>query len=102
MMQRYEFISHPKPLTSMQNRLHHIHFVSHVDILHLNEQELVNITGIHLDGSPRYAEKDAAQIKNAISMFLKCGVAVVALTRGKKGSYIACSDAERFASTKML
>lgn len=76
--------------------------LSHVDILHLNEEELVNITGIQLEGKPRYAQKDAAEIKKAASIFLKCGVAVVAVTRGKKGCYIACSDEERFASTKML
>ena len=76
--------------------------LSHVDILHLNEDELINITGIHLNGSARYADQDAKQIHSAASMLLKCGVAVVAVTRGKKGCYIACSDEERFASTKML
>ena len=76
--------------------------LSHVDILHLNEEELVNITGIQLEGKPKYAQKDAETIKSATSMLLNCGVAVVAVTRGKKGCYIACSDEERFASTKML
>mmetsp|Transcript_10410 Transcript_10410/g.13196 ORF Transcript_10410/g.13196 Transcript_10410/m.13196 type:complete len:1066 (+) Transcript_10410:82-3279(+) len=75
--------------------------LSHVDILHLNEEELVNITGIQLEGSAS-AENDATQIKNAISLFLKCGVAVVAVTRGKKGCYIGCNDEERFARTPML
>ncbi len=74
--------------------------LSHVDILHLNEEELVNITGVQLEG--KNSEQDIAQIKNAASLFLKCGVAVVAVTRGKNGSYIACGSEERFSSTKML
>ena len=76
--------------------------LSHVDILHLNEEELSNITGIQLEENPASAIKNVAQIKDAASMFLKCGVAVVAVTRGKKGCYIACGNEERFASTKML
>ncbi len=76
--------------------------LSHVDILHLNEEELVNITGISLEGKSKFAEQDLAQIKKAASIFLECGVAVVAVTRGKKGCYIACSDEERFSSTTML
>ncbi len=76
--------------------------LSHVDILHMNEEELMNITGIQLEGSPSNDKKDMKEIKHAVSMILKCGVAVVAITRGKKGCYIACGNEERFASTKML
>ena len=72
--------------------------LSHVDILHMNEDELANITGIRLEGNA----EDATQIKRAAAIFLQCGVAVVAVTMGRKGCYIACSDEERFASTKML
>ena len=72
--------------------------LSHVDILHMNEDELVNITGVQLEGH----NLDHDELKKAASLFLNAGVAVVAVTRGKKGSYIACSDEDRFASTKML
>ena len=51
--------------------------LSHVDILHLNEEELVNITGVVLEGKDPF--KDLAQIKKAASLFLECGVAVVAV-----------------------
>ncbi len=74
--------------------------LSHVDILHLNEEELSNITGVQLEG--KNSVDDIAGIKKAASLFLDCGVAIVAVTRGKRGSYIACSDEERFVSTKML
>ena len=76
--------------------------LSHVDILHMNEDELVNITGIHIDGNGKNEEANISQIRSAVSMFLRCGVAVVAVTRGKKGCYIACGSEERFISTKML
>lgn len=78
--------------------------LSHVDILHLNEEELVNLTGAQFDDDDASGseEKNDAALQSATSLFLKCGVAVVAVTRGKKGCYIACNDEERFASSKLL
>jgi len=73
--------------------------LSHVDILHMNEDEVVSLTGAKLEGDD---EKDKAVLSGAASMFLKCGVAVVAITRGKSGCFIKCSNEERFSSSKML
>lgn len=71
--------------------------LSHVDILHMNEDELQNLTGVQLIG-----KDDDEVISGAASLFLDCGVAVVAITRGKKGCFIRCNTEERFASSKML
>lgn len=69
-----------------------------VDILHMNEDELILLTGVELDDSPN----DEFAIAKGVSLFLKCGVAVVAVTRGKKGSFVACNDDARFHQTPML
>jgi len=79
--------------------------LSHVDILHLNEEELVNLTGVTIkgaDGSFEDEEKDNVAVAAAASLFLKCGVAVVAITRGSRGCYICCNNEERFSLSKML
>jgi len=73
--------------------------LSHVDILHMNEDELVNLTGVKFEGDER---KDKIALSGAASLFLKCGVAVVAITRGQKGCFIKCNNEERFSSSKML
>lgn len=73
--------------------------LSHVDILHMNEDELVSLTGVQLEGDKN---KDAVALSGAASIFLKCGVAVVAITLGKKGSFVKCSNEKRFSSSKML
>jgi hypothetical protein len=39
---------------------------------------------------------------NAMNLFLLCGVAVVAVTRGRDGSFVSCNDADRFKRSKML
>jgi sugar/nucleoside kinase (ribokinase family) len=74
--------------------------LSHTDILHLNEDELKNLTGISFDDIDEKQANDS--ISKAASLFLECGVAVVAVTRGKKGCYIKCNDENRFSSSKML
>ena len=73
--------------------------LEHVDILHMNEDELVLLTGCRLEGSER---EDEFAIAKAVNIFLACGVAVVAVTRGKLGSYVACNRAERFRRSPML
>lgn len=73
--------------------------LSHVDILHMNEDELVNLTGVQFEGD-EINDKNA--LSGAASLFLKCGVAVVAITRGKQGCFIKCNNDERFATSKML
>eukprot|EP00522_Entomoneis_paludosa_P008807 CAMPEP_0172449020 /NCGR_PEP_ID=MMETSP1065-20121228/7853_1 /TAXON_ID=265537 /ORGANISM="Amphiprora paludosa, Strain CCMP125" /LENGTH=1122 /DNA_ID=CAMNT_0013200619 /DNA_START=161 /DNA_END=3529 /DNA_ORIENTATION=- len=70
-----------------------------VDILHCNEDELVLLTGCELDEGGQNEELVVAQAAN---LFLECGVAVVAVTRGKKGSFVTCNDAARFQRTPML
>lgn len=73
--------------------------LGHVDILHMNEDELVLLTGCSLTGSK---SDDEFAISNAASLFLLSGVAVVAVTRGQRGCYIACNDEERFVKSKAL
>jgi hypothetical protein len=65
----------------------------------MNEDELVNLTGVQLEGDE---SNDLRALSGAASLFLKCGVAVVAVTRGRQGCFIKCNDEERFATSKML
>lgn len=76
--------------------------LEHVDILHLNEDELVLLTGCTILGTPDSEQQDDHAIANAVKLFLLCGVAIVAVTRGKRGCYISCNDADRFRRTTML
>jgi len=81
--------------------------LSHVDILHLNEEELVNLTGVPIknDGASSSFEEEETNdvaVATAASLFLKCGVGVVAVTRGSRGCYICCNNEERFSLSKML
>jgi len=68
--------------------------LSHVDILHMNEEELVFLTGCEL-------EKEDA-IQEACSLFLKNGVAILAVTRGSKGSILMSNTPERFSKSPQL
>jgi len=76
--------------------------LEHVDILHMNEDELVLLTGCRILGTNASREEDDFSIAKAVDLFLDCGVAIVAVTRGKIGSYVACNKAERFQRTPML
>ena len=69
-----------------------------VDILHLNEDELAVLTDCNLTGT----QEDDILIAESATLFLQCGVAIVVVTRGKKGSYVACGSAARFQRSKML
>lgn len=73
--------------------------LEHVDILHMNEDELELLTGCPITG---IENEDQYAIAKAAELFLACGVAVVAVTRGRKGSYVACSDEERFERSPLL
>jgi hypothetical protein len=75
--------------------------LEHVDLLHMNEEELVLLTGCRLSDTPDSEQHEFA-IAKAVELFLRCGVAVVAVTRGKKGSYVACNNEERFQRSPML
>lgn len=75
---------------------------SNVDILHLNEEELIRLTGVTLHDYNDNSEDNDFLFINAMSLFISCGVAVVALTRGKKGCLITCGNEERFSRTKSL
>lgn len=72
--------------------------LEHVDILHMNEDELVLLTGCEIGGT----EDDEFAIASAASLFLQCGVAIVAVTRGRKGSFVCCNNEARFQQTHML
>lgn len=76
--------------------------LEHVDILHMNEDELVLLTGCRILDSNDSQQDDDFTIAKAVELFLQCNVAVVAVTRGSKGSYVACNTADRFAMTPCL
>ena len=76
--------------------------LEHVDILHMNEDELVLLTGCEIANTPESQLEDDFAIASAINLFLLCGVAIVVVTRGKKGSFVSCNDEQRFARSKML
>jgi len=76
--------------------------LEHVDILHLNEDELVLLTGCEIKGTAESQLEDDYAIASAVNLFLLCGVAVVALTRGSKGSFVSCNDTDRFRRCSML
>ena len=69
-----------------------------VDILHLNEDELASLTCTQLTGTA----SDDILIAEAAGLFLQCGVAIILVTRGKKGSFVACGTTARFKRSKML
>ena len=76
--------------------------LEHVDILHMNEDELMLLTGCELEGTDDSQLEDEYVIAKAANLFLLCGVAVVAVTRGKRGSFVTCSGQKRFDQSKML
>lgn len=71
--------------------------LAHVDLLHMNQDELALLTGLQESDL-----EDEHAIANAVNLFLRCGVGVVAVTRGKKGSFVSCNGQERFQKTPML
>jgi len=76
--------------------------LQHVDIIHMNEDELILLTGCRILDTEDSQQEDEFSIVKAVELFLQCGAAAVAVTRGSKGSYVACSSAERFAQTPSL
>lgn len=76
--------------------------LEHVDILHLNEDELCLLTGCELVGTAESKLEDEYAIATAVNLFLTAGVGVVAVTRGSKGSFVGCNSLERFRKTPML
>jgi len=70
--------------------------------LHMNEDELVLLTGCNILDTKDSEDEDEFTIAKAADLFLQCGVAIVAVTRGRKGSYVACNTAERFGQTPAL
>jgi sugar/nucleoside kinase (ribokinase family) len=76
--------------------------LKHIDILHMNEDELVLLTGCRILDAMDSQQEDDFAIAKAAELFLQCDVAVVAVTRGSKGSYVACNTADRFAMTPAL
>lgn len=76
--------------------------LNHVDILHMNEEELISLTGCQITNKEESQLEDDFAIAEAANLFIACGVAVVAVTLGKKGCFISCGDAQRFARSKML
>jgi sugar/nucleoside kinase (ribokinase family) len=76
--------------------------LEHVDILHLNEDELCLLTGCEIMGTAESNLEDEYAIATAVNLFLAAGVGVVAVTRGSKGSFVSCNGQERFRRTPML
>lgn len=76
--------------------------LEHVDILHINEEELSLLTGCEIEGSFMSNDADDHAISDAIDLFLQCGVAVVLVTRSAKGSFVRCNNVERFRRSCML
>jgi myo-inositol-1-phosphate synthase len=76
--------------------------LEHVDILHLNEEELCLLTGCEIDGTMEAKVSDEGAISEAVDLFLQCGVGVVLVTRGAKGSFVKCNTVERIRRSKML
>jgi len=76
--------------------------LEHVDILHLNEDELCLLTGCELACTAENELEDEYAIASAVNLFLKAGVGVVAVTRGPKGSFVRCNNMDRFRRTPML
>ncbi len=76
--------------------------LQHVDLLHMNEHELMLLTGCEIRNEPHSDFDDEFAIASAINLFLLCGVGLVAVTRGSKGSFVCCSDEKRFSQNPML
>lgn len=76
--------------------------LEHIDLLHLNEDELCLLTGCEVVGSAESELEDEYAIASAVNLFLNCGVGVVAVTRGSRGSFVSCNNQERFRRTPML
>lgn len=76
--------------------------LEHVDILHMNEDELALLTGCRISDSPKLEEENQYAISKAVELFLACGVAIVAVTRGKVGSFVACNNADRMRQSPSL
>ena len=76
--------------------------LEHVDILHMNEDELALLTGCRISDSPRLEDENQYAISKAVDLFLACGVAIVAVTRGKTGSFVACNNADRMRQSTSL
>lgn len=76
--------------------------LEHIDILHLNEEELINLTGCCIEDTEDSTVLDESSIGTACSLFLQCGVAVVLVTRGKKGCFISCNNSKRFEKSRKL
>jgi myo-inositol-1-phosphate synthase len=76
--------------------------LEHVDILHMNEDELSLLTGCVIKGKSDTEADDVYNIASAVNLFLLCRVAVVVVTRGKKGSFVSCNNVERFRRSSSL
>lgn len=73
-----------------------------IDILHMNEDELSLLTGFKIHGTLEAEQEDDFNIASAVNLFLLCGVAIVVVTRGDKGSYVSCNDVERLRRSSSL
>jgi myo-inositol-1-phosphate synthase len=76
--------------------------LEHVDILHMNEDELSLLTGCIIHGKQETEQDDVYNIASAVNLFLLCRVAVVVVTRGRKGSFVSCNNIERFRRSSSL
>lgn len=73
--------------------------LEHIDILHMNQDEMCLLTGCRLTG---IEQEDERLLNQAANLFLACGVAIILITRGKHGSVVFCNTVERFRRSSQL
>lgn len=76
--------------------------LEHIDILHMNEEELCLLTGCTFRATADSVQEDNIVMLKAANLFLLCGVAIVLVTRGKQGCLVCCNDADRFRRSPAL
>jgi hypothetical protein len=73
-----------------------------VDIIHMNEDEACLLTGVDIRGTLGFELDDEVSVAKAADLFLECGVAIVVITRGNKGSFVRCNNADRLSRASTL
>ncbi len=76
--------------------------LQYVDLLHMNQDELSLLTGCRIFDTPGSDQENEHAISRAADLFLACGVAIVVVTRGRKGSFVACNNGDRMRKTPSL
>jgi myo-inositol-1-phosphate synthase/sugar/nucleoside kinase (ribokinase family) len=72
--------------------------LEHVDIIHMNEEELELMTGCVL----KETSQSDVKLERAANLFLDCGVAIILITQGRNGCFAMCGNRERFKRSPRL